>query len=147
MEDFAVMTSNQSELVAAMLDREAIRDLVVKYWDAIWRGDISAVVDLFANEGTIVIRNGPLAGQAPVGREELLAFYTAGVRVMSPLPFAHNHVVELIDECSASGRVYVEVRHSQDCSWIAAVIYRDIYAKEDGCWKIYRREAELRNAA
>jgi hypothetical protein len=37
-----------------------------------------AVEDLFTDDGTIEVPNGPLAGNTPVGREQLHAFYVAG---------------------------------------------------------------------
>jgi ketosteroid isomerase-like protein len=131
--------------VADMLDREEIRDIVVRYFDAIWRDDIDAVVGLFAEDGTIVVRNGPLAGQGPVGRQQLHEFYVAGIKKMTPRPFAHNHVVDLHGHDRATGRVYVELRSSVDYSWLGAVIYVDEYVKRRGRWMIHRREVHMQN--
>jgi ketosteroid isomerase-like protein len=139
------MSNPHERLVSDALDREAIRDIVVRYYDAIWRDDIDAVVQLFAADGTIEVPNGPLAGNAPVGHEQLHAFYVAGVRKMTPRPFGHNHVVDLHGDGRASGRSYVELRSSLDYSWLGAVIYVDEYVKVDGTWKIHRREARMQN--
>lgn len=133
--------------VSDMLDREAIRDIVNRYYDAIWRNDIGAVVELFTDDGTMVTRNGPLAGASPVGRQALHDFYIHGVKTMTPRPFAHNHVVELQDGGRATGRVYVELRSSVDYSWIGAAIYQDEYFKRDGRWRFRRREACIQNMA
>ena len=130
-----------------MLDREAIRDLVVRYCDAIWRNDIAEVVDLFTADGSMEALNGPIAGKAAVGHEQLHAFYVGGVKTMTPRPFAHNHVVDLDGNERATGRVYVELRSSVDYSWITAVIYVDEYARVDGKWRIRRRQAEMQNVA
>jgi|SRR5579864_2356289 len=127
-----------------MLDREAIRDLVVCYYDAVWRDDIETIVDLFVEHGSIEVLNGPLAGQDVCGHEQLRAFYKAGISKMSPRPFGHNHLVELLDEGRASGRSYVELRNSKDYSWISAVVYTDRYVKVGSSWKFLKRCAEMK---
>lgn len=45
-------TKNQLE---ALLDREAIRDLPVRYCDRVWHDDIDGLVALFAKDGEFVI--------------------------------------------------------------------------------------------
>ena len=132
---------NQS--VLEMLDREAIRDLVVRYYDAVWADDIEAIVGLFAETGSIDVVNGPLGGQNVCGHEQLRAFYKAGISRMSPRPFGHNHLVELLGEGCAKGRSYVELRHSKDYSWISAVVYSDEYIKVGDGWKFLKRRAEM----
>lgn len=139
------MSITHERLVSDALDREAIRDVIVRYLDAIWRNDIDAVVQLFSADGTMVVLNGPLAGNAAVGHEQLHAFYVTGVRKMTPRPFGHNHVVDLQGDGRASGRTYVELRSSVDYTWLGAVIYTDEYVKVDGTWKIRRREARMQN--
>jgi hypothetical protein len=139
------MLSAQEQSISDYLDRDAIRDIVDRYYDAIWRDDIDTVVSLFAHDGTMEVVNGPLVGTPPVGHEELHRFYVAGVKKMVPRPFGHNHVVDLHGEARASGRCYVELRSSVDYSWIGAVIYVDQYVKVEGLWKFLRRQATLQN--
>jgi hypothetical protein len=139
------MSNSHLKLLSDALDREAIRDTVARYYDAIWRSDIDAIVRLFAVDGTIQVGNGPLAGNAPVGHEQLHAFYVAGIEKMTPRPFEHNHVVDLLDENHAGGRCYVELLSSVDYSWIGAVIYIDEYVKVGDTWKFQRREARMQN--
>jgi SnoaL-like domain len=131
--------------VLDLMDREAIRDIIARYNDAIWRNDIDGVVDLFAQDGSLEVDNGPLAGNAPVGREQLHAFYLVGVKKMTPRPFAHHHVVDLHGGGRATGRSYVELRSSVDYSWVGAVVYTDEYVKVGGTWKIRRRSARMSN--
>jgi hypothetical protein len=139
------MLNPELQSVMDMVDREAIRNIVVAYYDAIWRNDIEAVVQLFSLDGTIEVSNGLLAGKAPVGHEQLRDFYTDGVKVMTPRPFGHNHVVELLDKSRATGRSYVELRSSIDFTWVAAVIYSDEYIKIGEKWKLQSRRAALQN--
>jgi|SRR5712671_722632 len=133
--------------VSNLLDREAIRDIIARYNDAIWRDDIGAVVNLFAEDGIMEAANGPLAGKPAVGHEQLHAFYVAGVKRMTPRPFPHHHVIELQSGGRATGRCYVELRSSVDYSWIGAVVYNDEYLRVGDTWKISRRNARLQNSA
>jgi uncharacterized protein (TIGR02246 family) len=131
--------------VSDLMDREAIRDIIVRYYDAIWRNDIDGVVDLFTEDGTIEVDNGPLGGNAPVGRKQLHAFYRAAVEKMTPRGFGHQHVVDLHGDGRATGRSYVELRSSVDYSWVGAVVYTDEYVKVGSTWKIRRRNPRMMN--
>jgi hypothetical protein len=136
--------TDSSQATRELLDREAIRELVVCYYDAVWRDDVETIVDLFAETGGIYVLNGPLGGQDVCGHEQLRTFYRAGISTMSPRPFGHNHLVELRDEAHASGRSYVELRNSKDYSWISAVVYTDEYVKVGSSWKFLKRRAEMK---
>jgi hypothetical protein len=48
-----------------MMEREAIRNMVMAYYDPIWRDDIEAVVQLFSPDGTMVVIDGPVGGVLP----------------------------------------------------------------------------------
>ncbi len=135
--------TEQEYNVTAMLDREAIRDLVTCYCDAIWRGDIVTVVDLFTKDGSVQVLNGPMTAKEATGHDKLYAFYITGMKEMTPRPFPHGHWVELRGNYHAAGRVYVELRSSIDFSWVGAVVYSDDYVKIDGRWRIQRREVHI----
>jgi hypothetical protein len=139
------MSNQEQQLILDMIDREAIRNIVAAYYDAIWRDDIDAVVQLFSSDGTIEVSNGLLGGRAPVGHEQLRGFYIEGAKLMSPRPFNHNHVVDLLGKGEATGRCYVELRSSIDFRWVAAVIYHDEYIEIGGKWKFRKRRATLQN--
>jgi hypothetical protein len=44
------------ELVIELADREAIRDLPVRYCDCVWQNDLKTMVELFAEDGIFVIK-------------------------------------------------------------------------------------------
>jgi hypothetical protein len=140
------MLNQEQQSIMEMVDREAIRNVVIAYCDAIWRDDIDAVVQLFSPDGTLEVSNGPLAGRAaPMGHEQLRSFFSDGTKLMSPRPFNHNHLVELLGRGEATGRCYVELRSSIDFGWVAAVIYQDDYIKIGDKWRLKRRRATLQN--
>jgi ketosteroid isomerase-like protein len=45
------------ELVRELADREAIRDLHIRYCDCISRNDLEGVVSLFTEDGSFVVKN------------------------------------------------------------------------------------------
>lgn len=126
------------ELLQALLDREAIRDLPLRYCDCVWRDDVEGMVRLFAPNGEFVIA---IDGKETVatGHAALLEFYRKGLAI-GPRPFIHNHVIELLGAKKARGRCYLDL-HSihQNMQFIGAGHYADSYVKTKGEWKFQRR--------
>ncbi len=129
------------QIVAELADREGIRDIVVRYYDAVWREDVHGIVDLFAENGSLMIKGGTFSGQHATGRAALLKLYQEGLSAMSPRPYLHNHVIDLKGNGRASGRCYMELRSGRDFNWIGAVIYEDEYVKGGDQWKFQTRTA------
>ena len=134
-----------------MLDREAIRDLVNRYFVAVWRQDVDAVAALFAEDGAFrfagiaVDENGK---SRPTGHDEVQTFkgravlhrmYTLALAEMRPLPFGHNHVVDLTGPDRATGHLVMEMRAAADYALAGIVTYEDEYAKIGGKWLFARR--------
>ncbi len=101
--------------VREMADREAIRDLPLKYCHYVWKKEVPAIVNLFTADGDL-----------------------------DPHPFIHNHVVELQGNDRATGTCYVEIRGTRDGkSMIAAGYYDDEYAKVSDEWKFRSRKVHM----
>ena len=129
------MTDNE---VAALLAREAIRDLPVRYCDCVWRDDIDGLADLFAEDGAFTAI---FEGRETVikGRDKLHAFFLNAVDFM-PRPYIHNHVVDLIDAVTATGRCYLDLRSARNnMDWLGAGYYEDDYVRTDDGWKFQSR--------
>jgi hypothetical protein len=121
-----------------LLDREAIRDLPLRYCDCVWRDDIAALVALFARDGEFVIRIGDQETSAK-GHAGLLDFYAQGLGI-TPRPFIHNHVIEFEGGRKATGRCYLDLRSGKEnMQFMGAGHYADTYVKEKGEWKFQRR--------
>lgn len=130
------------ELVAEMADREAIRDLPVRYCDCVWRGDVDGIVDLFTEDGSFTA---PRHGREVVtkGRAALRKMYSEGPG-FTPRPYVHNHVVWLQGRERASGRCYTEIRAAdRNMEWAGAVWYADQYAKVGDTWKFASRDVTV----
>ena len=119
--------------IDALLAREAIRDLPVRYCDCVWRDDMAGLTNLFHPDGSfIVIRDGRETTIS--GHEDLRKFFDQATDFM-PRPFIHNHVVELNDADSATGRCYLDLRSAKNnMDWLGTGYYEDDYARTDSGW-------------
>ena len=124
--------------VAALLAREAIRDLPLRYCDCVWRDDIDGIIDLFASDGSFTaLYTGKET--AIVGHDNLREFYISSAPLM-PRPYIHNHVIDLGDDKSASGRCYLDLRSAKNnMGWIGAGYYNDEYIETADGWKFQAR--------
>jgi hypothetical protein len=127
------------ELVRELADREAIRDLPIRYSDCLCRNDLEGLVSLFAEDGTFIAKD-PENEVVTRGRTELKKMYENLVSTEQPRPYIHTHVVELHSGNSATGRCYVEMRSAKiDLQWIGSGCYEDNYTKVRGEWKFASR--------
>jgi ketosteroid isomerase-like protein len=127
------------ELVRELADREAIRDLPIRYCDCISRNDLEGVVSLFTEDGSFVVRNSENE-VVTRGRTELKKMYENLVSNVHPRPFIHTHVVELRGADSATGRCYVELRSAKlAMEWLGSGYYEDEYTKVGEEWKFASR--------
>jgi SnoaL-like protein len=127
------------EIVTELADREEIRDLPVRYCDYVWRGDVAGIVDLFAADGSFIVKT-PNGETVHKGREALLKSYAKGLRDLVPRPYIHNHVVELGYYGRATGRCYLDLRSEKyNMQWVGSGYYQDEYVKVGDHWKFASR--------
>ncbi|HJU28083.1 MAG TPA: nuclear transport factor 2 family protein [Candidatus Binataceae bacterium] len=142
------MAKSIEQIVTELADREAIRELPVKYCDCVWRNDMAGLVNLFAKDGEFITK-GRMNEHRASGRDSLMKLYnglTAGE--LTPRPYIHNHVLELKGDGRASGRCYVEIRDAQhNFDWAGSGFYDDDYVKEDGGWKFKSRTFQAAHMA
>lgn len=132
--------------VRALLDRDEIRELAVRYAHGVWRKDVAAVAALFAEDG--VMDTG--SGEPMRGREAIRATYERTFAADDFYPFVHNHVVE-IDGDGARGWCDLDLRaviNSERMTGFGS--YEDRYVRTSDGWKFRSRTLvmhELRRAA
>lgn len=127
------------QLVGELVDREAIRDLPVRYCDCVWRGDLDGLVGLFSADATFIFK-GRERETATKGHADLKKMYETALADATPRPYIHNHVVDLKGNGRASGRCYVELRSiSRAMEWIGSGYYEDDYVKTGDNWKFASR--------
>jgi SnoaL-like domain len=130
---------SKDELLGEMLDREAIRELPVRYCDCVWRNDMTGLVGLFAEDGVFIVK-GHKRTVTHKGRAELKKMYEGALGNVNPRPYIHNHVVDLTGPNKGVGRCYVELRSfSRNMDWIGSGYYEDEYVKTAEGWKFGSR--------
>ena len=100
--------TNSEALLQGVIDREAIRDLPLRYCHCVWQKDLDGYVNLFTEDGSISTSDPSLPHAQ--GREGLRKMISEGLETMKPRPFIHNHVIEMLGADRAKGTCYVEVR-------------------------------------
>jgi hypothetical protein len=134
------MAKSTDQIVTELADREAIRDLPVRYCDHVWRTDVEGIVDLFTEDGAFSI-SAQDSENTTTGRANLLKMYKEALASVTPRPYIHNHVIELKGGGRATGRCYVELRDaSNNMNWIGTGFYHDDYAKVGEHWKFQSRK-------
>jgi len=133
------MAKSRDQLIDEMLDREAIRDLPVRYCHHIWTKNIEGILSLFTEDG-IFSMEGLGAPQEVKGQAELRKFYGTVATGAGPAPYIHNIFIELKDATHATGTSYPEVRSpGQQMKLMALGYYSDEYEKVGGQWKFKAR--------
>jgi hypothetical protein len=80
--------------VRELLDREAIRDLPLRYCHYVWKNDVAGLVSLFTADGVMVTVGDPNLPQVQErGTDNLLRLYRRLLSDLQPRPFIHNHVI------------------------------------------------------
>jgi hypothetical protein len=133
---------NTETAVQAVIDREAIRNLPLRYCHCVWQKDLDGYANLFTEDGSFAT-NDPTLPKAQ-GRAALRTMIGSQLDTSKPRPFIHNHVIELQGPDQAKGTCYVEVRLLREGKkWLMSGWYDDQYAKVGGEWKFKAREITI----
>jgi len=127
------------ELVRELRDREAIRDLSMRYCDCLYRNDLEGLVSLFTEDGTFAVKD-PENEVVTRGHIELKKMFANLIDEVHPQPYVHTHLVELHSENSAAGRCYVELRSANlGMDRVGSGHFEDDYKKVREEWKFAAR--------
>ena len=128
------------ELVTELADREAIRDLPVRYCDCVWQNTLDAMIDLFSKDGQFISK-GRKREVTTTGHADLNKMYAGALGEMNPRPYIHNHVVDLKSKTTATGQMLRRVAQRQEnFEWIGTGFYDDEYVKVGEHWKFASRK-------
>jgi len=127
------------ETLQRLADLEAIRDLARRYAHCVWQQDVSAAVELFAEDAEMHTgERDPI-----VGKENLRAVYEEMLGGKMLHPFVHNHIVELSGD-TAIGICYLDLRAViEGQSFMGSGYYEDRYVRVDSVWKFKSRKLNM----
>src|ERR1700733_8292912 len=77
------------ELLTELTDREAIRDLPVRYCDCVWQNALDAMIDLFAKDGQFISK-GRKREFISKGHAELHKMYAGALGEVNPRPYIQS---------------------------------------------------------
>ena len=134
-----------ADRIRALLDRDEIRDLVIRYAHGVWRKDVAAVAALFADDGEMDTGS----GEPMRGRDAIRATYERTFAADDFYPSVHNHVIEITGD-AARGACDLDLRAvigGQRMTGFGS--YEDRYVRTGDGWKFQSRRLvmhELRPA-
>ena len=128
------MASTLEERIRQLEDRDAIRELTARYCQLAVAGRAEEIVALFTRQGIM-----ESSGTREQGHARLLTLYRSSFAELRPIPFIHNHVVELAGD-RATGYCSIELRMVEKGEAVtAAGYYDDVFEREEGVWKFAHR--------
>src|ERR1700679_4000194 len=87
------MAKSLEQKVQELTDREEIKELTARYCWHVQHSEGESVARLFTDDGALIGSNPDFK---PVrGMDALLKFYGAITPAESPVPFIHNHIIEI----------------------------------------------------
>lgn len=136
-----MISGEHDNRIRELVDRERIARLPNLYCQYIRAKNVEAVLDLFVEDGQIIVHSDAAWAGRFCGRSAIGDMLRDGIERNGPWPFSHNHIVDLVDEGNATGRVHAEVRMGIFDLKVASVgTYEDEYVRlEDGAWKFKSR--------
>jgi hypothetical protein len=137
------MAKTREQLIDEMLDREAIRDLPVRYCHYVWSNNLEGVLSIFTEDG-LFSAGGAGPSHEVKGQEALRKFYASEPDRVGARPFIHNIVIDLKSPTRATGYAYLELRSAaQQMKWLGTGYYEDEYEKVNGQWKFKSRRFKM----
>lgn len=114
--------------------RQAIGELPARYALAVDSRDVDAWLDLFVEDVD--------CGRRGKGREVLRSFIEPNLKTFyRSIHQICGHVVDFIDNDSATGTTYCRAEHECGDEWIVmTIVYFDRYIRRDGQWYFERRQ-------
>lgn len=126
-------------ILLELADREAIRDLVNRYAECVWRKDAEAAGALFTEDCAMDTGD----GNPILGREALISTYGRVFVENDFMPFVSNHLIEL-DGDRARGTCRLDLRATMGGrAMIGAGHYEDEYLRLHGEWKFASRRLRM----
>ncbi|MCG9697668.1 nuclear transport factor 2 family protein [Shewanella sp. Isolate11] len=142
------MTDNKR--INALLDREEIRQLRIRYSQLLDQGQAEKMEQVFTEDAEVKVTVGSMKGLAAIKQGLKQAYHTFDTQNRAHFPFVHaitNHDISLIDENHASGSCYlldfVTDRDPSQHPFLLLGHYVDQYVRVQGEWRISNSELDI----
>ncbi|MDW6002885.1 nuclear transport factor 2 family protein [Vibrio mangrovi] len=143
------MTDN-NQRINALLDREEIRELRLRYSQLLDGGQAERMGEVFTEDAEVKVTVGTMKGLAEIKQSLQAAYHTFDTQNRAHFPFVHaitNHNITLIDENNASGSCYlldfVTDRDQAQHPFLLLGHYVDRYVRVNGEWRISHSELDV----
>jgi hypothetical protein len=136
------MAKSLEQKVQELQDRDEIRELTAKYCWHVQHSEGEKIAHLFTDDGALIGSNSDFK---PVrGMDALVKFYRAITPAEAPVPFIHNHIIEIDGDNDAHGTCTIDARFTRKGdSILGAGYYEDKYRRVDGKWRFAERKITL----
>ena len=127
------------EMIRELADREAIRDLQVRYCDCLWRKDIEGLQGLIADDAVFVMK-GSEVNAVSRGLAAIRKMHEKALAETTPRLSVHNQIVTLLGPNRAGATCVVEVRNlGVTMEWLGIGYFEDELVKQGDQWKFASR--------
>lgn len=136
--------------IQALLDREEIRALRLRYSQLLDGGEAERMGEVFTQDAEVKVTVGSMQGLDEIKRSLADAYTLFDTKQRGHFPFIHavtNHDITLIDDNHAKGSCYlldfVTDRDSAQHPFLLLGHYVDDYVRINGEWRIARSELDV----
>lgn len=143
-------SKTQSVRLQALLDREEIRALRLRYSELLDSGEAEKMGEVFTNDAVVTVTVGSMAGLPAIKQSLQEAYHAFDTKQRGHFPFMHavtNHHITLTGEDTATGSCYlldfVTDRPEDAHPVLLLGRYLDRYVRVNGEWRISHTELDV----
>ncbi|MBM6550059.1 nuclear transport factor 2 family protein [Marinomonas ostreistagni] len=144
------MNTEQLNALSALVDREQIRELRLRYSELLDSGQAERMGEVFTEDAVVKVTVGSMQGLDEIKQSLKDAYHSFDTLKREHFPFMHaisNHQITVHDEQNASGSCYlldfVSDRAAKQHPFLLLGRYLDQYVKVDGEWRISHSELDV----
>ncbi|SBS31746.1 hypothetical protein MAQ5080_02054 [Marinomonas aquimarina] len=144
------MNTEQTNKLMALIDREEIRNLRLRYSELLDTGAAEQMGEVFTDDAVVKVTVGSMEGLAQIKQSLKDAYHSFDTLNRQHYPFMHaiaNHQITLIDADNATGTCYlldfVSDRPQVQHPFLLLGRYIDQYVKVNGEWRIKHSELDV----
>lgn len=144
------MNSDTTQKLMALLDREEIRNLRLRYSELLDTGNADKMGEVFTEDAVVKVTVGSMEGLTQIKQSLKEAYHSFDTLNRQHYPFMHaiaNHQITLLDEDNATGSCYlldfVSDRPQAQHPFLLLGRYIDQYVKVEGQWRIAHSELDV----